>query len=103
MMSKKQKKNPSIFLATQWHLVENLGEYSIVENFIWKSGDFKPQETVCCAILKISDWIFDEISPPKNINSLVHIYKSKASFMLSKGNNNSFKVIIEAIFLLPLV
>jgi hypothetical protein len=66
-----------------------------------ESGDFKTQETVCCAILKISNWIFDEISPPKNINIPVHIYKSKASFMLSKGNNNSSKVILEAIFLLP--
>jgi hypothetical protein len=61
----------------------------------------KPQETVCCAILKISNWTFYEISPPQNINILVHIYKSKASFMFSKGNNNSSKVILEAIFLLP--
>jgi hypothetical protein len=65
MMSKKKYIYPSIFLATQWHLVENLGEYSIFENFIWKFGDFKPQETVCCAILKISNWTFSEISPAK--------------------------------------
>jgi hypothetical protein len=39
-----------------------------------------PQEIVCCAILKISNGTFDEISPPKNINILVHILQVQSQF-----------------------